>query len=42
MAKYIISDIHGCIDEFKEMVNLISLKESDKLYILGDLLSRRS
>lgn len=40
MTKYIISDIHGCIDEFKEMINLISLKQSDKLYILGDLVDR--
>lgn len=40
MAKYIISDIHGCIDEFREMVNKISLGSNDKLYILGDLVDR--
>lgn len=40
MAIYVISDIHGQLDKFKEMLTLISFKYdgSDKLYILGDMI----
>lgn len=37
---YVISDIHGELDLFKEMVKKIDLKEDDTLYILGDLIDR--
>ena len=31
-----MSDIHGRIDLFTEMLNKINLQKNDKLYILGD------
>ena len=37
---YCISDIHGEYDKFAKMLDLISLKEEDTLYILGDVLDR--
>jgi len=37
----IVGDIHGCIDEFKELVNALSYnKETDRLILLGDLIDR--
>lgn len=40
MATYVISDIHGQYDMFMELVDKIKLKETDTLYILGDILDR--
>lgn len=37
---YVMSDIHGCYDEFMKMLDLIQLKEDDTLYILGDVIDR--
>ena len=37
---YCISDIHGEYDKFIKMLELISLTDDDKLYILGDVLDR--
>lgn len=37
---YVISDIHGEYDMFVELLDLIKLKETDTLYILGDVLDR--
>ncbi len=37
---YVISDIHGCYDQFIELLELIQLKETDNLYILGDIVDR--
>lgn len=37
---YIISDIHGCYDQFIELLDLIQLKDSDTLYVLGDAVDR--
>lgn len=37
---YVMSDIHGCYDEFMKMIDLIQLKENDALYILGDVIDR--
>lgn len=37
----IIGDIHGCIDEFNELVDILSYdKEEDRLILLGDLIDR--
>lgn len=37
----IIGDIHGCIDEFNELLNILSYdKEEDRLILLGDLIDR--
>ncbi len=40
MATYVISDIHGQYDKFMELLDKINLKETDTLYILGDVLDR--
>lgn len=37
---YIISDIHGCYDEYMELLRKINFKDSDELYILGDIVDR--
>ncbi|MCD8146906.1 MAG: metallophosphoesterase [Clostridiales bacterium] len=37
---YVIGDIHGRLDLFERMLDLISLKEDDTLYILGDCVDR--
>ncbi len=38
--KYIIADIHGCYEEYIELLSKIHLSEDDWLYILGDTLDR--
>ena len=40
MATYVISDIHGQYDMFMELLEKIPLKDSDTLYILGDVVDR--
>ena len=36
-----MSDIHGCFDEFMEMLELIKFTpKTDALYILGDVIDR--
>lgn len=40
MSKYVISDIHGCYDKFIDMLDLIEFKESDELYVCGDIFDR--
>ena len=40
MATYAISDIHGCYDQFMELLNKISPTDTDKIYILGDIADR--
>ena len=40
IATYVISDIHGQYDMFMELLDKIKLKDSDTLYILGDVLDR--
>ena len=40
MATYVISDIHGQYDMFMKMLEKISLKDEDTLYVLGDVLDR--
>lgn len=37
---YAISDIHGCFDEFMEMLEKIKFSEKDTLYVLGDVFDR--
>ena len=38
--KYVISDIHGCYEEFMELLEKISFSEADELFILGDVFDR--
>ena len=40
MSTYVISDIHGQYDMFMELLGKIKLKETDTLYVLGDVLDR--
>jgi serine/threonine protein phosphatase 1 len=37
---YVISDIHGYYDQFMELLDLIQLKDTDTLYVLGDVVDR--
>ena len=37
---YCISDIHGCYDEFMELLKKIKFNENDTLYVLGDAVDR--
>ena len=39
---YVISDIHGELDAFKEMLKKIKFKDSDVMYIIGDVIDRGS
>jgi len=37
----IVGDIHGCIDEFEELLQVLSYnKDNDRLILLGDLIDR--
>ena len=38
--RYIISDIHGCYDEYIELLDKIKFSDNDKLYILGDVVDK--
>lgn len=38
--KYVVSDIHGCYEEYMELIQKLKLSEKDHLYILGDALDR--
>lgn len=38
MATYVISDIHGCYDEFMTMLRQIQFSPADKMYVLGDII----
>jgi serine/threonine protein phosphatase 1 len=40
MARYAISDIHGCYHTFKELLNSIRLNKTDELILLGDYINR--
>ena len=38
--RYVISDIHGCYEEYRELLEKIHLTDNDMLYILGDTLDK--
>lgn len=40
MATWVVGDIHGCLEEFREMVSLLNLSEHDHLISVGDLVDR--
>ncbi|MFK7936888.1 MAG: metallophosphoesterase family protein [Saprospiraceae bacterium] len=40
MKKYAISDIHGCNDTFKNLLDKIGLNADDQLFLLGDYIDR--
>ena len=40
MATYVISDIHGQLEKLETLMEKINLKDSDNLYVLGDVVDR--
>ena len=38
--KYVVSDIHGNLENWKSILKKINLKEDDELYVLGDVIDR--
>ena len=38
--QYAVSDIHGCYDKYVELLRRLGLKDSDTLYVLGDMIDR--
>lgn len=40
MSRYVISDIHGCFDEFTQMLKKIAFSPSDELILGGDYIDR--
>lgn len=38
--RYLISDIHGCYEEYRELLDKINFSKDDELYILGDSMDR--
>lgn len=40
MSTYVISDIHGQYDMFVDLLDKIEFKDTDTLYVLGDVLDR--
>lgn len=38
--RYIISDIHGCYEEYRELLEKIHFSGNDLLYVLGDAMDR--
>lgn len=37
---YVISDIHGCYEEYLALLEKINFNEADRLYVLGDVVDR--
>ena len=37
---YVLSDLHGCYDKWKAMLEQLNLKEDDMLFVLGDIIDR--
>ena len=37
---YVMSDLHGHYEWFKQMLELIHFKEEDKLYVIGDIIDK--
>ena len=40
MAVYVMGDIHGCFDEFQQMLNIIGFSDEDRLILSGDYIDR--
>ncbi len=40
MARYALTDIHGCVRTFKALVQQLALQQTDELYILGDMVNK--
>ena len=35
--RYIVSDIHGCFDQYQALLKKIDFSDEDELYVLGDV-----
>lgn len=42
MSTYVMADIHGEIDRYHAMLDLINFSADDQLYIIGDIIDRGS
>ena len=40
MGRYVIGDIHGCVDELRQLVHAFPLNTSDQVVFLGDYIDR--
>lgn len=40
MKTIVIGDIHGCISEFVDLLDIVDLRKDDRLILLGDLIDR--
>ena len=38
--RYVVSDIHGCYEEYRELLEKIHFSDADELYVLGDAMDR--
>ncbi len=38
--RYVISDIHGCYEEYMQLLKEINFSDNDELYVLGDVVDR--
>jgi serine/threonine protein phosphatase 1 len=38
--QYAISDVHGCFDEFRRLLDLVSPTSDDIVYVMGDMIDR--
>ena len=38
---YVVSDIHGCYDKYRELLRVIKFQPDDALYVLGDVICHR-
>ena len=39
---YVISDLHGRFDRYQQMLEVIEFTLDDTLYVLGDVIDRKS
>lgn len=37
---YAVSDLHGCYDKYRKMLEQIKFCDTDTLYVLGDVVDR--
>lgn len=37
---YVVSDLHGCYDKYKQMLEKVKFNNDDTLYVLGDIVDR--
>lgn len=38
--RYLVSDIHGCFDQYRALLEKIQFSDEDELYVLGDVVDR--